>query len=63
MAAGYRDAKRALAVRRRVEASARTTRRRTSERPKDEGPVAAVDVPEAAGKVVSLRKGEPRDGS
>jgi NTE family protein len=63
MAAGYRDAKRALAVRRRAEAAARTTRRRPSERPKDEGPAAAVDVPEAAGKVVSLRKGEPRDGS
>jgi predicted acylesterase/phospholipase RssA len=57
MAAGYRDAKRAMAVRRRTEATAKAARRR----PKEDAP--PVEAPEAPGKVVSLRKGEPKDGA
>src|SRR5581483_7858937 len=67
MAAGYRDAKRALAVRRRLEESARALRRaRRAMRPPEGGPSAvqgtAGDSP-PAGKVVALRIGEPRGES
>jgi NTE family protein len=61
MAAGYRDAKRALAVQRRVEESRRAARRPRREAPKrEEEPAAVVDAPQSASsrKIVSLRKGE-----
>lgn len=63
MAAGYRDAKRALAVRKRLEESARSARRTArGGQPLAEGAAPDVeDVPEAmaGGKVVSIRSGEP----
>jgi NTE family protein len=57
MAAGYRDAKRALAVRRRMEAQARAARRALRPVRAQEGPAAVMEPPETApsGKVVALR--------
>jgi hypothetical protein len=59
MAAGYRDAKRAVALRRRAEAE-RGARRRPPRRAG--APAAVQDVPDT-GKVVSLHGGEAREES
>jgi len=59
MAAGYRDAKRAVALRRRAEAE-RGARRRPARRAG--APAAVQDVPDAS-KVVSLHGGEAREES
>ena len=59
MAAGYRDAKRALALRRRAE-SQRGSRRRPVRSPG--APAAVQDAPDTS-KVVSLHGSEPRDES
>jgi len=57
MAAGYRDAKRALVVHARLEAERRAAKRRRLDPKHAQGPTAAADAPEAA-KIVPIRPGE-----
>jgi NTE family protein len=58
IAAGYRDAKRALAVRKRLDDSVKAARR-AARRDREGGPGEAADVPETPSrKIVSLRKSD-----
>jgi hypothetical protein len=57
MAAGYRDAKRALVVHARLEAERKAAKRRRLDPKRAQGPAAATDAPEAA-KIVPLRSGD-----
>jgi len=61
MAAGYRDAKRALAVRKRLEDAARSARRRRAPHPAEGNAAAVEGAPGARGTVVSLRGGDERE--
>jgi hypothetical protein len=59
VAAGYRDAKRALALHARLEAERRAARRARRLDPKRAGPAAVTDAPGASGRVLPIRSGEP----
>ena len=62
MAAGYRDAKRALAVRKRTEAKAKAARRAARPTRADDTPVAAAESP-PPGPPAALRAGQSDDES